>query len=135
MMAFVAIPAFVVGDPMPVLQLFLTAATPILTAIAVLNKSQVVEKAATESTEARKVSESTDQKVDQLLNGSLQGKVARLEQTALVNASRIGHIEGSVVEILAVVRRLDSESPNSRADRLDYQRPLHTGNIPGSVSD
>jgi hypothetical protein len=120
MMAFVGIPAYVVGDPLPVLQLFLTAATPILTAVAVLLKNRTVDK-------TLEVSEQTDQKVDQLLNGSLQGKVALLEtnvallqNTAARNAHRISNIETVQIETLAEIRKLtgtpDEEPTLSGAD-------------------
>lgn len=121
-MAFVGITATADGDPMPALQLLITGATPVLTAVAVLMRQNTIEK-------TLQISDSTDQKVDKLLNGSMQGKlsgmerdVSILQKTALSNSSRIGNIETSLVEILSEVREIRGESPNTAANRLPHKR-------------
>jgi hypothetical protein len=84
MMAFVGISAYTEGDAQPVLLLFLGVVTPIVTQLVSMTKNQ----------RTLDVSQATDQKVDQLLNGSLVGKVDRLEQ-------RMQNVETSLVQILA----------------------------------
>jgi hypothetical protein len=120
MMAFIGIAAYTDGDPLPHLTLFLSGSAPILTAIAVLIKDQKVER-------TLEVSEQTDQKVDQLLNGSMQDKIARVERdisllqgTAARNSQRIGNMETIQIEALTELRRigtlLDESSPLPGAD-------------------
>jgi hypothetical protein len=82
-MAFIGITAQIDGDPQPVLLLFIATVTPVVTAILTLLKSQKTLDA----------SNVTEKKVDQLLNGSLQDRVIRVE-------SRLNNIETVALEIL-----------------------------------
>ena len=74
LIAIVGLNAVVEGDSMPMLVLIVGLITPAVTAILNLLKSQ----------KTLEVSESTDKKVDSLLNGGLQ--------------SRIDHVEEAIIE-------------------------------------
>jgi hypothetical protein len=89
-MAFVGISAYVDGDPQPVLLLFIGTVTPVVTAILTLLKSQ---KTLDATTSVQVKADQTEKKVDQLLNGSLQGRITRVE-------SRLNNLETVALEIL-----------------------------------
>ncbi|MCC6382640.1 MAG: hypothetical protein IT304_09015 [Dehalococcoidia bacterium] len=89
--AFVGISATTEGDAQPTLVLFVGVMTAVVTPIAALVKTQ----------KTLDVSQQTDQKVDQLLNGSLQGKIASLQTDVAANTIRMSNMERSLVEILA----------------------------------
>jgi 4-hydroxybenzoate polyprenyltransferase len=87
-MAFIGITAQIDGDPQPVLLLFIATVTPVVTAILTLLKSQKTLDA----------SAVTEKKVDQLLNGSLQGRITNVE-------SRLNNIETVALEILEKISK------------------------------
>lgn len=88
LVAIVGLNAVVEGDTQPILLIVVGLITPIVTTILNLIKSD----------KTLDVSKSTDKKVDSLLNGGLTSRIEGLEV-------RMGHIESSLVEILAKVSK------------------------------
>jgi hypothetical protein len=86
MLAFVGISAYTEGDASPTLLLFIGVVTPISMGVVALLKQE----------RTLKVSEQTDQKVDELLNGSLVGRVASLEADMSIVKTAVLEIHNTV---------------------------------------
>lgn len=83
-LTFVGVSAYTEGDAQPTLLLFVGVISGVITPIVSLVRSQ----------KSLDVGRDTNRKVDEILNGSVQGKISALEQ-------RMSNVEKSLIEILA----------------------------------
>jgi hypothetical protein len=95
-LTIIGISAVEADDPNPTILLFIGVATGVTANVVTLAKGQ---KTAETAQKAADNTASVDQKVDQLLNGSLQGRINTLERRVGNVDYRLGNIEEVVVEI------------------------------------